>query len=69
MIFSTMQQHGGGGGKGEAAAGGGGGGGGAQPVSHDDKPVKCPFDPTGYDKDLVEALERDIVQTNPNVKW
>ena len=42
---------------------------GAQPESHDDKPVKCPFDPTGYDKDLVEALERDIVQTNPNVKW
>ena len=36
-------------------------GGGAQPVSHDDKPVKCPFDPTGYDKDMVEVLERDIV--------
>ena len=32
-------------------------------------PDKCPFDPSGYDKDLVEALERDIVQTNPNVKW
>ncbi len=27
------------------------------------------FDPTGYDKDLVEALERDIVQKNPNVHW
>nr|XP_009862197.1 LOW QUALITY PROTEIN: katanin p60 ATPase-containing subunit A1-like [Ciona intestinalis] len=27
------------------------------------------FDPTGYDKDLVEALERDIVQRNPNVHW
>jgi len=37
--------------------------------SHDEKPVKPKFDPTGYDKDLVEALERDIVQTNPNVKW
>ena len=64
-----MQHHGGG----RKGDGGGergeGGGGDAQPVSHDDKPVKCPFDPTGYDKDLVEALERDIVQTNPNVKW
>lgn len=36
---------------------------------HDEKPVKSAFDPTGYDKDLVEALERDIVQKNPNVKW
>ena len=60
-----MQHHGGSGGRGGEAAGRGD----AQPVSHDDKPVKCPFDPTGYDKDLVEALERDIVQTNPNVKW
>lgn len=67
-----MQHHSGGGGRGGEAAGGERGerrGGDAQPVSHDDKPVKCPFDPTGYDKDLVEALERDIVQTNPNVKW
>ena len=38
-------------------------------VSHDDKQVKSRFDPSGYDKDLVEALERDIVQINPNVKW
>ena len=37
--------------------------------SHDDKPVKPRFDPGGYDKDLVEALERDILQTYPNVKW
>ena len=36
---------------------------------HDEKAVKSPFDPSGYDKDLVEALERDIVQKNPNVKW
>ena len=64
-----MQHHGGGRrGDGEGERGERGGGD-AQPVSHDDKPVKCPFDPTGYDKDLVEALERDIVQTNPNVKW
>eukprot|EP00112_Aurelia_sp_Birch-Aquarium-sp1_P013259 Seg2808.1 transcript_id=Seg2808.1/GoldUCD/mRNA.D3Y31 product="Katanin p60 ATPase-containing subunit A1" protein_id=Seg2808.1/GoldUCD/D3Y31 len=27
------------------------------------------FDPSGYDKDLVESLERDIVQKNPNVHW
>ena len=27
------------------------------------------FDPTGYDKDLVEGLERDIIQKNPNVPW
>uniref|UniRef100_A0A3P9IUD3 Katanin p60 ATPase-containing subunit A1 n=1 Tax=Oryzias latipes TaxID=8090 RepID=A0A3P9IUD3_ORYLA len=27
------------------------------------------FDGAGYDKDLVEALERDIISQNPNVKW
>uniref|UniRef100_A0A8C4RU95 Katanin p60 ATPase-containing subunit A1 n=1 Tax=Erpetoichthys calabaricus TaxID=27687 RepID=A0A8C4RU95_ERPCA len=27
------------------------------------------FDGTGYDKYLVEALERDIISQNPNVKW
>lgn len=27
------------------------------------------FDSTGYDKDLVEALERDIISQNPNVRW
>ncbi|XP_077976952.1 katanin p60 ATPase-containing subunit A1-like isoform X1 [Glandiceps talaboti] len=27
------------------------------------------FDPAGFDKDLVENLERDIVQRNPNVHW
>ncbi|XP_060579567.1 katanin p60 ATPase-containing subunit A1-like [Ruditapes philippinarum] len=27
------------------------------------------FDPSGHDKDLVENLERDIVQKNPNVHW
>ncbi|XP_074655325.1 katanin p60 ATPase-containing subunit A-like 1 isoform X2 [Tubulanus polymorphus] len=27
------------------------------------------FDPQGHDKDLVEMLERDIIQKNPNVKW
>uniref|UniRef100_A0A8C8LUM6 Katanin p60 ATPase-containing subunit A1 n=1 Tax=Oncorhynchus tshawytscha TaxID=74940 RepID=A0A8C8LUM6_ONCTS len=27
------------------------------------------FDGQGYDKDLIEALERDIISQNPNVKW
>ncbi|KAM8832478.1 katanin p60 ATPase-containing subunit A1 isoform 2-T14 [Spinachia spinachia] len=27
------------------------------------------FDGTGYDKDLVDALERDIISQNPNVRW
>ncbi|CAM1295565.1 KATNA1 (predicted) [Pycnogonum litorale] len=27
------------------------------------------FDGTGYDNDLVEMLERDIVQKNPNIHW
>lgn len=27
------------------------------------------FDGTGYDGDLVESLERDIVSRNPNVHW
>ena len=27
------------------------------------------FESNGMNKDLVEALERDIVQRNPNVKW
>ena len=36
---------------------------------HDEKPVDCKFDPSGYDKDLVESLERDILSRNPNVHW
>ncbi|XP_065223642.1 katanin p60 ATPase-containing subunit A-like 1 isoform X2 [Planococcus citri] len=27
------------------------------------------FEPSGYDQDLVDMLERDIVQKNPNVRW
>ncbi|KAM6991821.1 katanin p60 ATPase-containing subunit A1 isoform 2-T2 [Tautogolabrus adspersus] len=27
------------------------------------------FDGTGYDKDLIDALDRDIISQNPNVKW
>ena len=33
-----------------------------------DREVKK-FDGSGYDKDLVEALERDIISQNPNIKW
>ncbi|ELU18277.1 hypothetical protein CAPTEDRAFT_148248 [Capitella teleta] len=49
----------------------------ARPKGDKDKDRKRPvnegdekkFDPSGYDKDLVENLERDIVQRNPNVHW
>lgn len=27
------------------------------------------FDGTGYDSDLVDALERDIISRNPNISW
>ena len=27
------------------------------------------FDGAGYDKDLVETLERDIVSRNPSIHW
>lgn len=35
----------------------------------DDKPVERKFNPEGYDKELVESLERDVVQKSPNVHW
>ncbi|KAJ3050445.1 Katanin p60 ATPase-containing subunit A1 [Rhizophlyctis rosea] len=34
-----------------------------------DPPAKPEFDGTGYDKDLVEMVKRDILVTTPNVKW
>ncbi|KAI6653737.1 hypothetical protein LOD99_3241 [Oopsacas minuta] len=36
---------------------------------HDEKPVDCKFESSGYDKDLVESLERDILSRNPNIHW
>ncbi|KAI5747693.1 hypothetical protein M8J77_017515 [Diaphorina citri] len=39
--------------------------------SHDDKPVmqERRFESYGCDNDLVEMLERDMVQKNPNIRW
>ena len=34
-----------------------------------ERALRPTFDPSGYDKDLVESIERDIVQQNPNIKW
>jgi len=36
-------------------------------VEAEEEPPK--FDGTGYDSDLVEMLERDIVQKDPNIHW
>ena len=35
----------------------------------DEKEVKPKFDPGGYDKNLVESFERDMLLRDPNVKW
>ena len=47
---------------GAGAAGGGGAKG------HEEQSEKK-FNSDGYDKDLVEGLERDIVSKDPNVHW
>lgn len=53
----------------KAAGGGGGGGGvGGGGKSHDEQSEKK-FNTDGYDKELVEGLERDIVSKDPNVHW
>uniref|UniRef100_A0A8C6SBH0 Katanin p60 ATPase-containing subunit A1 n=1 Tax=Neogobius melanostomus TaxID=47308 RepID=A0A8C6SBH0_9GOBI len=41
---------------------------GAGPVNRESY-VEKKFDGTGYDSDLVDSLERDIVSRNPNVHW
>uniref|UniRef100_A0AAY4EKP1 Katanin p60 ATPase-containing subunit A1 n=1 Tax=Denticeps clupeoides TaxID=299321 RepID=A0AAY4EKP1_9TELE len=38
-----------------------------QDEAGDGEPKK--FDGTGYDNDLVDALERDIISRNPNIHW
>lgn len=38
-------------------------------TQENETPEERRFDPSGYDHDLVEMLERDIVQKNPNVRW
>jgi len=61
--------------RGRAAPAGGGRGDKDKPVKKDKaqnpegEEGEKKFDPTGYDKDLVENLERDIVQRNPNIHW
>ena len=35
----------------------------------DEEPAEKRFDGSGYDRDLVEMLERDIVQKNPGIRW
>ena len=43
--------------------------GGEQTQNQSEKPLRPKFDASGYNKDLVESLERDIIQSNPNVHW
>ena len=41
-------------------------------VAKDKIPVKAedkPFEPSGYDKDLIELLHRDILMRNLNIHW
>ena len=63
----------GGGGRSGAASGGSGkdGGGGEKNENEEDEdnPEEKRFDASGIDGDLIEMLERDIVQKDPNTHW
>ncbi|KAI9095921.1 P-loop containing nucleoside triphosphate hydrolase protein [Phlyctochytrium arcticum] len=37
--------------------------------TQDDTPQRPEFDGSAHDKDLVEVVKRDILQTSPNVRW
>ena len=41
----------------------------AERILAEETPLCKRFDSVSYDKDLVDLLERDIVQKNPNIKW
>ena len=41
----------------------------AQEGNPEDTPVKPPFEAQGFEKDLVETIQREILQSKPNVKW
>ncbi len=41
----------------------------AEKLLTEETPLCKRFDSSSYDKDLVDLLERDIVQKNPNIKW
>lgn len=36
---------------------------------HEDKEVDKGFNPPGYDRELIDVLEREILQSNPGVQW
>ncbi|KAI8800231.1 P-loop containing nucleoside triphosphate hydrolase protein [Cladochytrium replicatum] len=40
-----------------------------QETEEKDPNARPEFDPMGYEKDLVEMVKRDILNTSPNVKW
>ena len=62
----------GGGGRSGAASGGGGKDGAGEKNENEedeDNPEERRFDASGIDGDLIEMLERDIVQKDPNTHW
>ncbi|KAB7507609.1 Katanin p60 ATPase-containing subunit A1, partial [Armadillidium nasatum] len=43
--------------------------GGEKGKNEEEEPLEKRFDPSGFDRDLVDMLERDIVQKNPGIRW